>query len=64
MRIKYDVYKDKDCSWDDIFCSSCGNYLFTQFKKYGKFVGARPWDSINLDKCPHCNHELNKCLEF
>lgn len=60
MKIKYDVYKDKDCSWNDIFCSQCGEYLFSQFKKYGKTIGLRPWDAKDWDRCPHCNHVLQK----
>lgn len=56
MKVKYDVYKQKEFSWDDFFCSCCGNYLFSIFKKYGQVIGMRPWYSYEWKKCPYCNH--------
>lgn len=58
MWIKENVYKEKDSSWDDVFCSHCNGYLYSHFKKYGQTVGFRPAVADKWTTCPHCNESL------
>ena len=58
--IKKDVFKEKDNSWDDAFCSCCNGYLYSHFKKYGQTVGFRPATANELSNCPHCNINIAK----
>lgn len=58
VRVKEDVFKEKDSSWDDVFCSCCNGYLYSRFKKYGQTIGFRPATANDWTHCPHCNHVL------
>ena len=58
LRIKGNVYKEKDHSWDDVFCPYCNGYLYSHFKKYGQTIGFRPAMANEWTNCPHCNRSL------
>ena len=60
IRVKENVYKQKDNSWDDVFCAHCNKYLYSWFKKYGQTVGFRPTMANEWAVCPYCNGNLDK----
>ena len=56
--VKENVCKEKDNSWDDVFCVHCNGYLYSHFKKYKQTVGFRPATANEWTNCPHCNGNL------